>query len=173
MYKLLERRDGALLVNALTPPCEEIGKPCYQVGRETQTDGPVNDNVLLVVVGKFKLYFVRITTCLSGFNALSNSVPHFSVLDWAREKGSVPLTYDSFDAGHHPRSIRWVYCDSLCWEAVVEGFRGGGDLIAPNQQYTTPSTAGPELMEEMKILHHSHLRHSLPRLKDRHNVCIA
>ncbi|MPC28389.1 hypothetical protein E2C01_021592 [Portunus trituberculatus] len=62
-------------------------------------------------------------------NLLNNSVQYFPVSDWARVESPVPLSYESFDLGHHSRDIRWLHCDALCWEAAVEGFRGVGDDI--------------------------------------------
>ncbi|MPC48799.1 hypothetical protein E2C01_042582 [Portunus trituberculatus] len=53
----------------------------------------------------------------------------FPVLDWTRVKGSAPLPYEYFDAGHQLRGIRWVYYDALCWEVVVEGFRWGATKL--------------------------------------------
>ena len=51
-YTLLQR-DRTLIKDGLSPLCKEVGKLRYQVGRETQTDGFVNDNSVIYQINGF------------------------------------------------------------------------------------------------------------------------
>ncbi|MPC65524.1 hypothetical protein E2C01_059661 [Portunus trituberculatus] len=69
----VERGDGALIVDSLSPPCKEVGKSRYQVGRETQTDGLIDDNsVIYKTKGFSEVHKSNIPTD----NQLSSRMPH-------------------------------------------------------------------------------------------------